>query len=150
MSTVSVKSTYLKYGHLQEPQQHSWSPHGSQVICRRCQKPRHFARECDVEQVPSQAYLTPFSAASSHDGRPQPQNHLSGNAHPPTCWATVQVGELTGSTGVFGFMSGLISSCPHVAILIGGVYVSGLLDPGSMVSTVTESFFSEFWPVDRL
>lgn len=35
----------------------------------------------------------------------------------------------------------LISSCPHISVNLGGVPVMCLVDTGSMVSTVTESFF---------
>lgn len=38
-------------------------------------------------------------------------------------------------------MSRLMSSCPNIDVLMGGVTVSCLLDTGSMVSTTTESFF---------
>ncbi|XP_073718876.1 uncharacterized protein [Misgurnus anguillicaudatus] len=37
--------------------------------------------------------------------------------------------------------SKLVGSCPSVSVLMGGVRVSCLLDTGSMVSTVAESFF---------
>ena len=49
--------------------------------------------------------------------------------------------------------SSLISSCPHLDVLIGGVPVPCLIDTGSMVSTVTETFFLnhfEPWGSDRL
>lgn len=37
----------------------------------------------------------------------------------------------------------LMSSCPHVDVVLGGVVVPCLVDNGSMVSTITEGFFSE-------
>ncbi|KAL7870950.1 hypothetical protein SRHO_G00084470 [Serrasalmus rhombeus] len=46
-----------------------------------------------------------------------------------------------------------MSSCPVIDVVIGGVVVSCLLDTGSMVSTVTESFFIqqfEPWGQDHL
>lgn len=46
-----------------------------------------------------------------------------------------------------------MSSCPKIDVSIGGVNVSCLLDTGSMVSTVTESFFLqqfEPWGLERL
>lgn len=49
--------------------------------------------------------------------------------------------------------SKLISSCPHVDIVLGGVTMQCLVDTGSMVSTVTESFFHrnfEPWGEERL
>lgn len=46
-----------------------------------------------------------------------------------------------------------MASCPTIKIDMGGVMVSCLLDTGSMVSTITESFFREHfepWGPDRL
>lgn len=46
-----------------------------------------------------------------------------------------------------------MAPCPHIDVLMGGVTVLCLLDSGSMVSTVTESFFLEHfapWGHDRL
>lgn len=36
-------------------------------------------------------------------------------------------------------LSRLVSSCPHLNVLIGSVQVPCLVDTGSMVSTITES-----------
>lgn len=36
-----------------------------------------------------------------------------------------------------------MAPCPHIDVLMGGVTVPCLLDSGSMVSTITESFFTE-------
>ncbi|XP_026064099.1 uncharacterized protein LOC113047063 [Carassius auratus] len=50
-------------------------------------------------------------------------------------------------------MSHLMSSCPHLAIRMGGVQISCLVDTGSMVSTITESWFRKYfepWGPDRL
>lgn len=50
-------------------------------------------------------------------------------------------------------VSTLMSSCPTLEVVIGGVLVPFLLDTGSMVSTVTESFFLnqfEPWGQERL
>lgn len=47
----------------------------------------------------------------------------------------------------------LLSSCPNINVLIGGVNVPCLLDTGSMVSTVTGSFFLQqygTWDQDSL
>ena len=41
------------------------------------------------------------------------------------------------------YVSKLVSSCPHLEVIMGGVKVPCLVDTGSMVSTVTESFFQE-------
>ena len=39
--------------------------------------------------------------------------------------------------------SGLISSCPHLEVNMGGVRVPCLVDTGSMVSTISESYFRQ-------
>ena len=60
-------------------------------------------------------------------------------------------GSVVGSKGL-GSMFKFISSCPHLDVLIGGVNVSCLLDTESMVSTVVESFFLQYfkpWGQDR-
>lgn len=41
----------------------------------------------------------------------------------------------------------LMASCPHVDVVLGGVVVPCLVDNGSMVSTITEGFFSEHFVV---
>lgn len=49
--------------------------------------------------------------------------------------------------------SKLMSSCPHLDVCMGGVEVPCLVDTGSMVSTITESFFLqqfEPWGQERL
>ena len=47
-------------------------------------------------------------------------------------------------------MFSLMSSCPHLDVCIGGVRVPCLVDTGSMVSTITETFFYEqFAPIGR-
>lgn len=46
-----------------------------------------------------------------------------------------------------------MSSCPHMAVSMGGVKVPCLVDTGSMVSTVTESFFTQYfelWGQEKL
>lgn len=50
-------------------------------------------------------------------------------------------------------MPQLMSSCPNIQVNMGGVDVLCLLDTGSMVSTITETFFRlhfEPWGQDRL
>ncbi|XP_041862171.1 uncharacterized protein LOC121653037 [Melanotaenia boesemani] len=48
---------------------------------------------------------------------------------------------------------GLVSACPWLTVLMGGVQVPCLVDTGSMVSTITESFFEKNfapWGSDKL
>lgn len=39
----------------------------------------------------------------------------------------------------------LIAACPHLEVAMGGVQVPCLVDTGSMVSTITESFFHQYF-----
>ncbi|XP_060780518.1 uncharacterized protein LOC132888512 [Neoarius graeffei] len=86
-------------------------------------------------------------------------------SRPPRTGPLISVGKLKptelpshSSVGVFagssrGEVSTLMSSCPTLDVVIGGVSVPCLLDTGSMVSTVTESFFlRQFkpWGQERL
>jgi hypothetical protein len=64
-------------------------------------------------------------------------------------------GAATGSQAVSHNMdaSGLISSFPHLDVDMGGVKVPCLVDTGSMVSTISESFFRQHlepWGQERL
>lgn len=50
-------------------------------------------------------------------------------------------------------VQGLMSTCLHLLVVMGGVKVPCLVDTGSMVSTITESFFAksfEPWGQERL
>ncbi|XP_048848763.1 uncharacterized protein LOC125718760 [Brienomyrus brachyistius] len=61
---------------LQSSHQRSRFPRSSSIICRRCQRPGHIARECDGVQAPSRfqsSAAPPFSGGEPH---PQP---ASGN-----------------------------------------------------------------------
>ncbi len=53
------------------------------------------------------------------------------------------VGKRIGSKNVTGsdFMACLMSSCPQLIVSMGGVQLPCLVDTGSMVSTITESWF---------
>lgn len=68
------------------------------------------------------------------------QNSLAGS---PTLLSHRKT-TATGSEVVFSDsdeVAKLMSSCPHLGVSMGGVSVPCLVDTGSMVSTVTESFF---------
>lgn len=49
----------------------------------------------------------------------------------------------TGSPAIVGDEAKLVAACPHVDVIMGGVVVPCLVDTGSMVSTITESFFRQ-------
>lgn len=74
-----------------------------------------------------------------------------GKLKPTELLSHSSVGESIGSQE--GAAVDLIAPCPNVDASIGGVSVSCLVDTGSMVSTITESFFLEQfapWGYDRL
>lgn len=53
---------------LQAPRPRSQSPRRNQIVCRRCQKPGHFARECDGERVPTR--FPPGASSLMVSGQP--------------------------------------------------------------------------------
>lgn len=54
------------------------------------------------------------------------------------------------SSGSLTVADGLLSNCPHLLVLMGGASVPCLIDTGSMVSTITESFFlAHFEPLGQ-
>ena len=52
-------------------------------------------------------------------------------------------GGISGSGHPVDEQSQIVSPCPHVTVHMGGVQVKCLLDTGSMVSTIRESFFHQ-------
>lgn len=57
----------------------SQSFHSGPIICRRCQKPGHFARECDRECVMSRSPLRPRVDQEVDGGRQPQANNVSEN-----------------------------------------------------------------------
>lgn len=51
-------------------------------------------------------------------------------------------GEVSGSA-CFSSLDQLVGNCPVLDVVMGGVMVPCLIDTGSMVTTITESFFSK-------
>lgn len=78
---------------LQEGQRRIKLARDGPVICRRCQCPGHFARECDGEQVPFRSHSA--SVAPSSDGAKWPTNSIQGPELMPNenFRATVQMGQ---------------------------------------------------------
>lgn len=49
------------------------------IICRRCRRPGHFARDCEGERVTSQSPLRSHADQSGNGGRPSRSNQVSEN-----------------------------------------------------------------------
>lgn len=123
---------------LQNSHQRGRSPRRGPILCRRCQQPGHFARECEGVLAAPRTQLpylhNKFSRqphTTRHSGKLGPaelQSHSSGGA------ATGSEVVLSDSDEVVKLMS----SFPHLDVSMGGVSVPCLVDTGSMVSTVTE------------
>lgn len=64
---------------LQNPSFSNRPSHSGPLICRRCQQPGHFARECDGERVPFRPRANSYSSESSGVVRPSQQPHRQGN-----------------------------------------------------------------------
>ncbi|CAI5643241.1 unnamed protein product [Oreochromis niloticus] len=118
------------------------------AICRRCQKVGHSARECTGEPTVKHAQPAGTVAQSSLNDTTCSSNQAS--FYPPE--ASSQ-GSGGGSEAVVSNPESLVSACPYMKVLMGGVWVPCLVDTGSMVSTITESFFREHFEscgLDRL
>ena len=62
---------------MQNPQSYNRAPRNGPLICRRCQQPGHFARECDGQRFPFR------SRASSTSGPPSDLARVSQSSHQP-------------------------------------------------------------------
>ncbi|XP_041863601.1 uncharacterized protein LOC121653904 [Melanotaenia boesemani] len=79
------------------------------VICRRCQKPGHYARDCDNERVIPQSRVPPLTAAVS--GMQE-----AGNFAPPDVRSRALGGEDTGlQADILQAANSLVAPCPKQA-----------------------------------
>lgn len=101
------------------PQRPMRSNRQSPIICRRCQQAGHYARDCTMP--------LPHATVTQAGAVPR-QTMDGGNGSGP-------------SASVSQSVSSLLGQCPTVTITLGGVRVNCLLDTGSMVSTIHESYF---------
>ncbi len=99
-------------------------------ICLRCHKPGHVLRQCRQGPRPRavspsvETNATPVATGPSGMGdreRTSINNAISSMQNSPS----------------------LMGKCPIIDVMMGGVEVKCLLDTGSMVTTITESFFKE-------
>nr|XP_055035571.1 uncharacterized protein LOC129423357 [Misgurnus anguillicaudatus] len=104
--------------------------------CLRCNKVGHIARHCrqpwPIESNPRTPQVNVNeTSVEEHDSV----------ASPTVLSQTVNNSEVSQSPVCPTILQRLVGKCPIVTVHMGGVEISCLLDTGSMVTTVTESFF---------
>ncbi|XP_051931175.1 uncharacterized protein LOC127607116 [Hippocampus zosterae] len=103
-----------------------------QPICLRREGVGHMARQCPVTRKPSCQRPT------------VPDSPIQGKREPPTLVSRTVRGWSEGSGSMLTrerFIERAVGKCPEVEIQIGGVPLRCILDSGSNVSTLTETFF---------
>lgn len=111
------------------------------AICRRYQKVGHSAGECTGEPTIKHAQPAGTVAQSSSNDTACSSNQ--GSFYPPEASSQGSGGGSLSSEAVVSNPESLVSACPYMKVLMGGVWVPCLVDTGSMVSTITESSFRE-------
>ena len=120
---------------LQAPHQHSHPPRIGPMLCRRCNQPGHFARECTLlaHNPIHSPHLILVGSLIMLLGR---KTSAHRTAEPQFGWGRY--------SQVLPSSSELISLCPHLDVDMGGVKAPCLVDTGSMVSIISPFFYRYF------
>lgn len=112
-----------------QPQSKSKRQSDGRPRCFRCDQRGHIARYCTAT----------FPKTTQPDRRaPQVKEE-----EPATEQSHTHLETNLGVKPVPAVMSTLVGKCPVVEVKMGGIVVPSLLDTGSMVTTITESFFKK-------
>lgn len=114
-----------------------FTPEG-QPICLRCRKPGHVLRQCRQGPRPRTASLPNVQSEENPAVTGQSGMH---HIDPSTVMNTPSPSNQV--LPPLNKSISLVGKCPVVEVKMGGVKVKCLLDTGSMVTTITESFFKE-------